>query len=171
MQQITWEQRKLGEIFKYEQPQDYIVESTEYDDKNEIPVLTAGQSFILGYTNEHFGIKQASEESPVIIFDDFTTSSHYVNFPFKVKSSAMKLLTLNNPNDNIHCAYNILQNIRFVPVSHERHWISTFAKFKVLLPTSADEQEEIGQYFAMLDNLITLHQRKYEKLKIIKKYT
>ena len=160
----TWEQRKLGEIFKYEQPQDYIVESTEYDDKNEIPVLTAGQSFILGYTDEQFGIKQASEESPVIIFDDFTTSSHYVDFPFKVKSSAMKLLTQNNPNDNIHCAYNVLQNIGFVPVSHERHWISTFAKFKVLLPKSADEQEKIGQYFANLDRLITLHQRKCDKL-------
>lgn len=150
----------MGEIFKYEQPQDYIVESTEYDDKNEIPVLTAGQSFILGYTDEQFGIKQASEESPVIIFDDFTTSSHYVDFPFKVKSSAMKLLTQNNPNDNIHCAYNVLQNIGFVPISHERHWISTFAKFKVLLPKSADEQEKIGQYFANLDRLITLHQRK-----------
>ena len=165
----AWEQRKLGEIFKYEQPQDYIVESTEYDDKNETPVLTAGQSFILGYTDEQFGIKQASEESPVIIFDDFTTSSHYVDFPFKVKSSAMKLLTLNNPNDNIHCAYNVLQNTGFVPVSHERHWISTFAKFKVLLPKSADEQEKIGQYFANLDHLITLHQRELEKLKNIKK--
>lgn len=150
----------MGEIFKYEQPQAYIVESTEYDDKNETPVLTAGQSFILGYTDEQFGIKQASEESPVIIFDDFTTSSHYVDFPFKVKSSAMKLLTLNNPNDNIHCAYNVLQNIGFVPVSHERHWISTFAKFEVLLPKSADEQEKIGQYFANFDRLITLHQRK-----------
>lgn len=156
----SWEQRKLGEIFKYEQPQAYIVESTEYDNKNKIPVLTAGQSFILGYTDEQFGIKQASEESPVIIFDDFTTSSHYVDFPFKVKSSAMKLLTLNNPKDNIHCAYNVLQNIGFVPVSHERHWISTFAKFEVLLPKSADEQKKIGSYFANLDQLITLHQRK-----------
>ena len=165
----SWEQRKLGEIFKYEQPQAYIVESTEYDDKNETPVLTAGQSFILGYTDEQFGIKQASEESPVIIFDDFTTSSHYVDFPFKVKSSAMKLLTLNNPNDNIHCAYNVLQNIGFVPVSHERHWISTFAKFEVLLPKSADEQEKIGQYFANFDRLITLHQRELEKLQNIKK--
>ena len=167
----AWEQRKLGEIFKYEQPQAYIVESTEYDDKNETPVLTAGQSFILGYTDEQFGIKQASEESPVIIFDDFTTSSHYVDFPFKVKSSAMKLLTLNNPNDNIHCAYNVLQNIGFVPVSHERHWISTFAKFEVLLPKSADEQEKIGQYFANFDRLITLHQRelyKYLRYRILK---
>lgn len=164
-----WEQRKLGELFKYEQPQAYIVESTEYDDKNDIPVLTAGQSFILGYTDEKFGIKKASAEKPVIIFDDFTTSSHYVDFPFKVKSSAMKLLTLSNPKDDIHCVFNVLQNIGYVPVSHERHWISTFAKFDVLLPNSADEQAKIGQYFANLDSLITLHQRKYEKLKNIKK--
>ena len=156
---VSWEQRKLGDIFKYEQPQAYIVESTEYDDKNDIPVLTAGQSFILGYTDERFGIKEANEENPVIIFDDFTTSSHYVDFPFKIKSSAMKLLTLNNPNDDTHCTFNVLQNIGYVPVSHERHWISTFAKFNVLLPKSSSEQKQIGSYFRSLDNLITLHQR------------
>ena len=149
----------MGEIFKYEQPQAYIVESTEYDDKNDIPVLTAGQSFILGYTDERFGIKEANEENPVIIFDDFTTSSHYVDFPFKIKSSAMKLLTLNNPKDDIHCTFNVLQNIGYVPVSHKRHWISTFTKFNVLLPKSSSEQKQIGSYFRSLDNLITLHQR------------
>ena len=154
-----WEQRKLGDIFKYEQPQVYIVKSTKYDDKNDIPVLTAGQSFVLGYTDEQFGIKKASKKNPVIIFDDFTTSSHYVDFPFKVKSSAMKLLTLNNPKDNIHCAYNVLQNISYIPVSHERHWISTFTKFDVLLPKDPMEQKQIGIYFSILDNLITLHQR------------
>ena len=164
-----WEQRKLGDIFKYEQPQAYIVESTEYDDKNDIPVLTAGQSFILGYTDERFGIKEANEENPVIIFDDFTTSSHYVDFPFKIKSSAMKLLTLNNPKDDIHCTFNVLQNIGYVPVSHERHWISTFAKFNVLLPKSSSEQKQIGSYFRNLDTLITLHQRKLEEMKNQKK--
>ena len=122
--------------------------------------MTAGQRFILGYTNEHFGIKGASEKNPVIIFDDFTTSSHYVDFPFKVKSSAMKLLTLNSQKDNIHCAYNILKNINYLPVSHERHWISTFAKFDILLPKCADEQKQVGQYFSQLDTIITLHQSK-----------
>ena len=164
-----WEQRKLGEVFKYEQPQAYIVENTDYDGKNDIPVLTAGQSFILGYTDENFGIKEASEKNPVIIFDDFTTSSHYVDFPFKVKSSAMKLLNLNNQKDNIYCAYNVLKSISYLPVSHERHWISTFAKFDVLLPRYTDEQKQVGQYFSLIDKLITLHQRKLEKLKNIKK--
>ena len=165
----AWEQRKLGDVFKYEQPQTYIVENTEYDDKNKIPVLTAGQSFILGYTDEHFGIKEANERNPVIIFDDFTTSSHYVDFPFKVKSSAIKLLTLSTTKDNVYCAYNVLKNISYLPVSHERHWISTFTKFDILLPKSVDEQELIGEYFKLLDNLITLHQRKLDRLKNIKK--
>ena len=164
-----WEQRKLGEVFKYEQPLAYIVENTDYDGKNDIPVLTAGQSFILGYTDENFGIKEASEKNPVIIFDDFTTSSHYVDFPFKVKSSAMKLLNLNNQKDNIYCAYNVLKSISYLPVSHERHWISTFAKFDILLPRNADEQKQVGQYFSLIDHLITLHQRKYDKLVNVKK--
>ena len=164
-----WEQRKLGEIFKYEQPQPYIVKCTEYDDINEIPVLTAGQSFILGYTDEEFGIKEVSDENPLIIFDDFTTSSHYVNFPFKVKSSAIKLLTLNTKKDNINCAFNALQGIIYVPISHERHWISIFSSFDVLLPKSNDEQELIGGFFKSLDHLITLHQSKLEKLQKIKK--
>lgn len=164
-----WERRKLGDIFKYEQPQTYIVESTEYDERYKTPVLTAGQSFILGYTDEDFGIKEANSDKPVVIFDDFTTSSHYVDFPFKVKSSAMKLLTLTNSKDDVHCAYNVLKNIEYKPVSHERHWISTFAKFDIYMPKSSAEQKQIGRYFTNLDKLIILHKRKYEKLKQIKK--
>ena len=165
-----WEQRQLGDLFKYEQPGPYIVSSTDYDDSFETPVLTAGQSFILGYTDETDGIKEASPDNPVIIFDDFTTSSHYVDFPFKVKSSAMKLLTLKEDTDDIYCAKNVLQNIDYTPASHERHWISKFAFFEVSLPRSTEEQKKIGDYFRSLDNLITLHQCRYDELKQMKKY-
>ena len=165
----AWEQRKLGETLKYEQPGAYIVDSTEYDDSYETPVLTAGQSFILGYTNETNGIKNSSPENPVIIFDDFTTSSHFVDFPFKVKSSAMKLLTLKDESDDIYCINNILKNVDYVPASHERHWISIFSEFDVTIPHSKDEQKKVGDYFRNLDNLITLHQRKYDKLVNVKK--
>lgn len=164
----AWEQRKLGDVLKYEQPAFYIVKSTEYSNDYPIPVLTAGQSFILGYTNEITGIKNADENNPVIIFDDFTTSSHFVDFPFKVKSSAMKLLTLRDENDDFYFALNSLKNIRYAPQSHERHWISKFSVFNVLLPDS-DEQTQIGTFFKRLDNLITLHQRKLEKLQNVKK--
>ncbi|MFR2706951.1 MAG: restriction endonuclease subunit S [Lachnospira eligens] len=165
-----WEQRKLGETLKYEQPGAYIVDSTDYDDSYETPVLTAGQSFILGYTNETDGIKNASPDNPVIIFDDFTTSSHFVDFPFKVKSSAMKLLTLKDESDDIYCINNILKNVDYVPASHERHWISIFSEFDVTIPHSKDEQKKIGDYFRNLDHLITLHQRKCDEIKEIKKF-
>ena len=158
-----WEQRKLGELLKYEQPTRYIVSSTAYDNEFDTPVLTAGQSFILGYTNEINGIKNASKNNPVIIFDDFTTSSHYVDFPFKVKSSAMKLLELKQNTDDFYFVYNILKNINYIPQTHERHWISIFSHFKVFLPTSS-EQQKIGSFFKQIDNTITLHQRKIEAL-------
>ena len=164
----AWEQRKLGEVLKYEQPGAYIVDSTDYDDSFETPVLTAGQSFILGYTNETDGIKYASPSNPVIIFDDFTTSSHFVDFPFKVKSSAMKLLTLKDEKDDIYCINSILENVDYIPAAHERHWISIFSEFDVTVPTSNGEQKKIGDFFRKLDNLITLHQRKLDTLKKFK---
>ena len=77
----------MGELFDYEQPQPYIVRGTEYDDSFPTPVLTAGQSFVLGYTNEKQGIKMASPEHPVIFFDDFTTSSHFVDSRIQLVSA------------------------------------------------------------------------------------
>ncbi|MDV5025408.1 restriction endonuclease subunit S, partial [Enterococcus faecium] len=163
-----WEERELGTLLKYEQPTKYIVKSTDYNEGFEIPVLTAGKSFILGYTNEVDGIKNASKDSPIIIFDDFTTSSHYVDFPFKVKSSAMKLLDLTTDSLDFYFIFNILKNIKYVPQSHERHWIAKFSEFKVLVP-SYDEQQKIGTFFQQLDDTIALHQRKLDLLKETKK--
>lgn len=163
----AWEERKLGEIFDYEQPTKYIVKSTEYNDTFNIPVLTAGKSFLLGYTDEKSGIKNATVENPVIIFDDFTTGSHYVDFPFKIKSSAMKLLSLNDNSDNFYFMFNTLKNIKYVPQSHERHWISKFSEFEIYKP-SQEEQQKIGSFFKKLDDTIALHQRKLDKLKKMK---
>ena len=50
---------EIGSAVNYEQPTKYIVDSTEYDDNYETPVLTAGQTFILGYTDETEGIYYA----------------------------------------------------------------------------------------------------------------
>jgi type I restriction enzyme S subunit len=163
----AWEERKLGEIFNYEQPTKYIVKSTEYDDTFNTPVLTAGKSFLLGYTDEITGIKNATVENPVVIFDDFTTGSHYVDFPFKIKSSAMKLLSLNDNSDNFYFMFNTLKNIKYVPQSHERHWISKFSEFEIYKP-SQEEQQKIGSFFKQLDDTIALHQRKLAKLKELK---
>ena len=86
----------LGDILEYEQPGPYIVKNTDYNDNFDIPVLTPGKTFILGYTDEKDGIYKANKDSKVIIFDDFTTASRLVDFDFKVKSSAMKILHISD---------------------------------------------------------------------------
>lgn len=163
----AWKQQKLGKILSYEQPSPYIVNSDNYNSKFNVPVLTAGKSFILGFTNEVEGIKKASESEPVIIFDDFTTGSHYVDFPFKVKSSAIKILSKTNDKIDTKFIYEVLSRINYTPQAHKRHWISKFSKFNVMIPTSR-EQEKLGDFFKQFDHLITLHQRKLDKLKKIK---
>ena len=107
-----WTEYELGELLSYEQPTPYIVESTDYDDKYKTPVLTAGKSFLLGYTNEEHGIY---DRLPVIIFDDFTTASQYVNFKFKVKSSAMKIL---QPNTELVLPKFIYYRMQIIQFDH-----------------------------------------------------
>ena len=133
--------RELGDVVNYTQPTDFIVVNTNYDDKFDIPVLTAGQSFILGYTNEAFGIYEASKTA-AIIFDDFTTAFRWVDFDFKVKSSAIKIL--NNKNDdetNFKFVYYAMKCIKFEPINHERHWISKYSKFKIPVPPMEVQRE------------------------------
>lgn len=136
------EYKKLGEVLEYEQPTKYIVKSTEYDDSYSIPVLTAGQSFILGYTNEQKGVFDASKDNPVIIFDDFTTSFHWVDFPFKIKSSAMKMLRPKDDSINFKYIHYAMQCIGFVPGEHTRYWISKYSMFPIPVPP-LEVQEEI----------------------------
>ncbi len=119
------EYKKLGEVLDYEQPSKYIVSSKDYLDEG-IPVLTAGQTFILGYTDEDTGIYRASKEKPVIIFDDFTTSFHWVTFDFKVKSSAMKMLRPINNEINFRFIYYAMKCIKYETADHARQWISKY---------------------------------------------
>ena len=134
---------KLMDVLSYEQPTKYIVESTEYDDSYITPVLTAGKTFILGYTNEEKGI--FTENLPVIIFDDFTTANKYVDFPFKVKSSAMKILRANPELINIRYAYYVMQNIDFPFTEHKRYWISEYSRIEIPLPPLAEQEEIVAR--------------------------
>ena len=127
-----WEMVALEEVLEYEQPTKYIVNSVDYDDSFQTPVLTAGKTFILGRTNETDGIYK--ENLPVIIFDDFTTSTKYVDFPFKVKSSAMKILSAKPEKILPRFAYYAIQNLKFPINEHKRYWISEFSKLKIPLP-------------------------------------
>ncbi|QYA39785.1 hypothetical protein KYI09_09485 [Macrococcoides caseolyticum] len=145
-------------MLSYEQPTKYIVASSDYNNKFDTPVLTAGKSFILGYTNEKIGIKRSSLNNPLIIFDDFTTSSHFVYFDFKVKSSALKILDTKSECLNTYFVYNLLKKVKYKVQSHERHWISIYSKLKVL-STNLEEQNKIANFLLDIDRTITLHQR------------
>lgn len=133
---------ELSSVINYEQPSKYIVENTKYNDDYDTPVLTAGQTFILGYTNEKDGIYKASKKEPVIIFDDFTTSFHWVDFNFKVKSSAMKMLKVIDENkSNFRYLYYCMKNIKYVPLDHTRQWIEKYSKFMIPLPPIKVQKE------------------------------
>nr|WRE12505.1 restriction endonuclease subunit S [Helicobacter pylori] len=134
--------RKLGEVLEYDQPNKYCVTSKEFDKSYPTPVLTAGKTFILGYTNEKDNIYQASKNAPVIIFDDFTTATQWVDFPFKVKSSAMKILLPKNPTINIRFIFFYMQTIPYnISGEHARHWISRYSQLEVPIPPLEIQQE------------------------------
>lgn len=125
---------KLGDVLDYEQPTKYIVKCKDYQNEG-MPVLTAGQTFILGYTDETNEIFEASKENPVIIFDDFTTSFHWVDFNFKVKSSAMKMLrVLSEREVSFRFVYYAMKCIKYQTLEHSRQWISKYSQIEILLP-------------------------------------
>ena len=160
-----WKWARLEEVILYEQPQKYIVLAENYEDKSGIPVLTAGKTFILGFTNENFGI---CNNLPVILFDDFTTDSRFVNFPFKVKSSAAKLLRARDKNINLFYIFNAMQLIKLKPGSeHKRFWISEYSRLSIPLPP-LPEQQKIAEILETIDNAIEKTDKIIEKYKRIK---
>lgn len=135
------EYEKIGNAVEYEQPTKYIVTSTDYNDCEGTPVLTAGQTFILGYTNEKDGIYAASKEKPVIIFDDFTGAFKWVDFPFKVKSSAMKMLTAKKDVAILRYIYHCMGHLDFSSSEHKRLWIGIYSEFQIPVPPIPVQEE------------------------------
>ncbi|EIF9757166.1 TPA: restriction endonuclease subunit S [Escherichia coli] len=136
----------LGEITKYEQPTKYLVKAKDYHDTYTIPVLTAGKTFILGYTNETHGIYQASK-APVIIFDDFTTANKWVDFDFKAKSSAMKMVTSCDDNKTLlKYVYYWLNTLpsEFAEGDHKRQWISNYSQKKIPIPCPGNPEKSLA---------------------------
>jgi len=160
-----WKKVELGKLLDYKQPTPYLVKSTEYSNEYPTPVLTAGKTFILGYSNEDFGIFR--EELPAIIFDDFTTASKFVDFPFKAKSSAMKILIAKD-GVSIKYVYEAMQVLNYPVGGHQRHWISIFANLVIGLP-EPEEQQKIASVLTAADKEIEILEAKLTHFKQEKK--
>lgn len=160
-----WEVVELGKLLAYEQPTNYLISHTKFLDEGLYPVLTAGKSFILGYTNEEHGV---FTNLPVIIFDDFTTDSKFVDFPFKAKSSAMKMLKPINKNTPLSLIYNLLNSVDYLVGDHKRHWIGEFQFLNVAIPSKENEQTAIATILSDMDAEIQALEQRLSKTRQIK---
>jgi len=161
-----WEKAIFEDLLDYIQPTQFIVESTDYDDNYKTPVLTAGKSFILGKTNE---TKNIFTDIPVIIFDDFTTATQFVNFSFKVKSSALKILSPVCKLVNIKFVFWYMQTIRVNADTHKRYWISHYSRLPILLPPLPEQQRivvKIEELFNSFDKGIENLKTAQQQLKV-----
>ena len=166
LKNLNTEDFEINDLLIYEQPNSYIVTSDEYIfDSTKTPVLTANKGFILGYTEEVFGIYQKGN---CIIFDDFTMDTKYVTFPFKVKSSAIKILTA-KPNVNLKFMFEYLQSMELKSEEHKRHYISEISSLVVSIPT-INMQNRIAYILGSIDSKIDLEQQVAEKYEKEKRY-
>lgn len=166
-----WEEKMLEEVLDYEQPTQYIVNSKNYSNKYKTPVLTAGKTFVLGHTDEENNIFPV-KKLPVIIFDDFTTATKFVDFPFKVKSSAMKILHGKREMADIKFLYYVIQTLELNHNTHKRYWISEYSKIKIPLPPLPEQQKIVKRLNELSEKIrkaVELQKSQLEDLKKLEK--
>lgn len=156
---------KIGDIIDYEQPTNYIVESDKYIKGGKTPVLTANKAFILGYSNEQDGVYNKCD---CIIFDDFTLDFKFVNFPFKVKSSAIKILSAKS-NIDIRYFYEYLSFLSLSTNEHKRHYISEIATLPLYLP-SLEEQRAVLNILISISSKIAVEEKTLCLIEAQRKY-
>lgn len=159
-----WKIKRFVDLLIYERPDRYIVKSTDYSPNGDIPVLTANKSFILGFTAEFFNI---FTDLPAIIFDDFTTDSKYIDFPFKVKSSAIKILKKKINEVDIRFIFKRMQIIQYPIGEHKRHYISEYQNIELPFP-EYNEQVAIIAVLSDMDTEITMLEQRRAKTRALK---
>jgi type I restriction enzyme S subunit len=162
-----WKLHRFGDILDYEQPTQYLVSSNNYVIGGKVPVLTAGKTFLLGFTDDSEGI---FVDLPTILFDDFTTATQWVDFEFKVKSSACKMLTLKSDKFNLRYSFERLNALNYKISDHKRHWISEFQELEIWMPP-LKEQEAIAEALSDADAAIESLEALIAKKRDIKQAT
>ena len=175
-----WEQRKLGEII------------TEYketvDSDCTLPILTSSKTEGVILQEEHFGRKQQHDITGYNIlprnYCTYRNRSDGVDFTFNINKCCDKGIiskfypVFSGKNSDVFFLSLVLNNsdevvreIAYTCTGTGQKVLSflDLQKMKVRVP-SFDEQKEIAAYFENIDHLITLHQRKYDETKTLKKY-
>ncbi|MEG2897542.1 MAG: restriction endonuclease subunit S, partial [Eubacterium sp.] len=155
-----WEQRKLGEVVDVRSGKDY-----KHLQEGTIPVYGTGGYMLsvneaLSYSEDAIGIgRKGTIDKPYILKAPFwTVDTLFYAVP--------------QENNDLDFAFSIFQKIDWKK-KDESTGVPSLSKTAIneidILISKTDEQKVLGGYFASLDHLITLHQRKCELLKVTKK--
>lgn len=161
----TWEQRKLGDIASDmvaggDIDKDLILAEGQY------PVIANALTGdgIVGYYDKEYRVN-----APAVTVtgrgDVGHAKARLVNF-----TPVVRLLSVKSEHD-VFFLENAINTLKIVIESTgvPQLTVPQLAKYEVAFPRQLDEEEHIGVFFKQLDHLITLHQRKYDKLTNVKK--
>ena len=156
----AWEQRKLGEVLRTI-PFKPFLKIPEQGGKYEI--IQQGNEPIIGYANG----EPCEDFRNTVIFGDHTLSLYKPKQPFFVATDGVRILQGTNDMYGYYLL-SLLEGNSPQSEGYKRYY-SILADREVLFTENHYEQVKIGLYFKNLDNLITLHQHKLDRLKNIKK--
>ena len=170
-----WEQRKFSDIASREsvsRESSYDLPSLEYED------VIAEE----GRLNKDISLKENIKKGIVfdgsqVLYGKLRPYLHnWLNPDFSgVAVGDWWVLKPNNADKSF--IYRLIQTQRFDDIANQSagskmpraDW-NLVSNTEFAVPVSQEEQEKIGEYFSSLDHLITLHQRKCEQTKNLKKY-
>ena len=173
----TWEQRKLGELALFN-PRDELPQTFEYVDlesvvgtemlshRTEVKSSAPSRAQRLAHTGDLFYQTVRPYQKNNYLFEKPDN-----NYVFSTGYAQMR------PYVDGYFLLSLVQSERFVKVvldnctgtSYPAINANDLAEIEVAAPSDESEAQKIGTIFRSIDNLITLHQRKYDKLTNVKK--
>ena len=157
---ISWEQRKLGLLLQT-LPFKQFLKEPEVDGKYEI--IQQGNEPVIGLANG----TPCGDYKDVVIFGDHTLSLYKPQRPFFVATDGVRIVKGQQYTDGYYLL-SLLEKYKPQSEGYKRYF-SILADANCITTYNVSEQKQIGFFFWYMDHLITLHQRKLEKLQNIKK--
>ena len=154
-----WEQCKVGDLLQTIPFKTYLKEP-EQDGKYEI--IQQGNDPIIGYANG----TPCDDYKDTVIFGDHTLSLYKPQKPFFIATDGVRIV---KGIDDMKGYYLLPLLERYKPqLEGYKRYFSILADRDAFFTADHEEQTQVGSFFANLDDLVTLHQRKLEKLKQLK---